>query len=81
MLEICHQYTRQRRKNGTDERNDALNVTHNSCFAYYSVILDNLEPDTLYYVRVIPAIDTNNGTYHGTPTEEGGPFATLRVSK
>ena len=46
----------------------------------FTVELKYLEPDTLYYVNVIPYIDEGGMSYAGFP-KEGGPFRTLSYGK
>ena len=74
-------YIVQRRKNGTMMRIDASEVDHNVNVTHYSVIIKDLEPDTLYYIRVVPFIEDAGGSYHGIPTDESGPYSTLRLGK
>ena len=73
-------YIIQRRSHGTMVWMDALNVDHNADVTYHSVILEGLEPGTVYYVRIVPFINDAGGSYRGTPTEDAS-FETLSVSK
>ena len=59
---------------------DALNVDHNAHMTQYSVILEGLEPGTMYYIRVVPFINDAGVSYRGTPTEDASS-ETLSVSK
>ena len=70
-------YMIQRRENDTMVWTDALEVNHNVHGTHYSVILDDLQPATVYYIRIIPFIEDAGGSYRGIPTDESGPFATL----
>ena len=59
----------------------ASTVDHNANMTHYSVILEDLEPETVYYIRVMPFVQDEGGLYLGTPTEESGPFLTLPSCK
>ena len=72
-------YIVQIRENGTMMWRDVLNVEHDVLVALYSVAIENLEPATVYYIRIIPFIDDGGVLYLGSPTEEGGPFLTLHI--
>ena len=74
-------YIVQRREKDTMMWTDSLEVNHNAYMRHYSLILEDLEPETAYYIRIIPFIEDADGSYRGIPTEESGPFATLSVSK
>ena len=73
-------YIAQLRKNGSMIWIDTLNVDHNADVTYHSVILEGLEPGTVYYVRIVPFINDAGGSYRGDPTEDAS-FETLSVSK
>ena len=79
--EVPSGYIVQRRKNGTMVWIDASEVDHNVNDIHYSVIIEDLEPETMYYIRVIPFIEDAVGSYQGIPTDEYGPYSTLRFGK
>ena len=53
-------------------------VSHNPRITLHTVLLENLEPHTLYFVRVTPFIQEMGKPYYGNSTQEGGPFSTGR---
>ena len=51
-------------------------IEHIPTVTAYTVLLDNLEPHTYYYIRVTPFIEDGGLAYYGTPTQASGPFLT-----
>ena len=58
---------------------DGPNIEHTPTDVSYTARLDHLEPYTIYYVTIMPFIVDGDSTFFGHPTEEGGPFRTLRI--
>ena len=53
-------------------------IYHHTSRTVYTVLLENLQPHTSYFVRVIPFIRERSKRYYGSSTQEGGPFSTGR---
>ena len=58
---------------------DGPNIGHPADGVNHTARLDNLEPNSVYYVTIVPFIVDGDSTFFGRPTEEGGPFRTLHI--
>ena len=72
-------YVIRRRMENSSTWIDGVNIEHTPTDVNYTARLDNLEPYTIYYVIILPFIVDGDSTFFGHPTEEGGPFRTLRI--
>ena len=72
-------YVVQRRTENSLAWIDGPNIEHSAVDVNYTARLDNLEPYAIYYVIIMPFIVDGDSTFFGHPTEEGGPFRTLRI--
>ena len=52
-------------------------IDHDASVDMYTLVIENLEPDTSYYVRVTPFIEDGGNLFYGNYTQEVGPFLTL----
>ena len=58
---------------------DGPNIGHPADGVNHTARLDNLEPNSTYYVTIVPFIVDGDLTFLGHPSEEGGPFGTLHI--
>ena len=68
-------------KNDGESWTSGPEIEHIPMVIAYTVLLDNLEPHTYYYVRVIPFIEEGGLAYYGTPTQKSGPFLTTNEGR
>ena len=68
-------YEIQWRLDGSETWIPSLQLQHNGS-AEYIAMLKDLEPDTLYYINIIPYIEEGGISYLGF-AKEAGPFRTL----
>ena len=58
---------------------DGPNIGHPANGVNHTARLDNLEPNSVYYVTIVPFIVDGDSTFLGHPAEEGGPFRTSGI--
>ena len=69
-------YLVETRRNGSNELISGPQIDHDPTVAVYTVLVENLEPQTSYYIRVNPFIEDGGNLYYGNATQEAGPFLT-----
>ena len=58
-----------------------LGIGHSAIVHNYTISIENLEPDSLYLVRIVPLVEDGKVIYYGIPTPVYGPFSTRSYGK